>query len=754
MRLTVLSVIVSLMLAGTASATLHQDAKAPAPGRTSVAMPRDGLAQDPNGPPSPAMPPAQESQRSPADFPDAGFNWVLGQGIMYPSTATGSKMLGPLCYYNTRKVVGGDDEVFVAGWEAGSDADNEIMITSWDSFFGLWSPPAPISESPTDAGRVDLARGADGTIHAAWHQNYSASTSVYEIFYAQLPAGGFQWSAPVRVSLADATESNFPNVGVDNAGNVTVRWAELLRDASGGIAEYRGYAVNTSTDNGVTWSDDNVRVAAQGGERIYGAMCVDPISGDIYLVDFDPDVDPADEYDDLIVYHYNKATDTWEGPEIIVYAGGPDEPLLHAVMYPSAAVGPDGTVHVLYAQTTNTDPGYIWVDTQVGMPVAAQLYMISGTYGNWGAPEAIYPGTDGIYEGYEGVYPDSTWLQFCSFAQVGLDANNRIYVATRAYEYYNGGYLTGFSDMNSDLAGGNWQPEEWIAAKDLNRNGEWVWTRGSDINLRPDSIGVKYSKVPERMPTGGACAVWDETYTGYMPEKVMFVRLTDFTAPGPLTDIVPTRPVENGPVTFTWTNPADEDLAGVQVIRLTTGKGHLVGLRRGLIPLNDAGEWLYDQENDVFVLEPEEGEPMPTEWTDETAPAGTVYYTFVPYDVNLHHLYPIPDHACVRVDSIVVGSGPAQRPSSLQLDGLSPNPAISGTDIRFAVAEAGQVRIAMYDVSGRCVATLMDGRVDAGLDTVRWDLTATDGSRVGNGVYVCRLEQGSRSTSRHVVVVR
>lgn len=754
MRLTAFFVIFSLVAAGAASASLHRDAKAPAPGRAAMAAPRDGVAQDPLGPASLAQPASSDLQRSPADFPDAGFNWVLGQGIMYPSQATGSKMLGPLCYYNTRKVVGGDDEVFVAGWEAGTEADNEIMMTGWDSFFGLWSPPAPISESRTDAGRVDLARGADGTIHAAWHQNYSTSTNVYEVFYAQLPAGSYAWTAPVRVSLADAVESNFPNVGVDNAGNVTVRWAELLRDAAGNILEYRGYAINTSTDNGVTWSDANVRVAAQGGERIYGAMCVDPISGDIYLVDFDPDVDTADEYDDLIVYHYNKATDTWEGPEIIVYGGGPDAPLLHAVMYPSAAVGPDGTVHILYAQTTNTDPGYIWVDNLVGMPVAAQLFTVSGTYGNWSIPEAVYAGTDGIYEGYEGVYPDSTWLQFCSFAQVGLDANNRIYIATRAYEYYNGDYLTGFGDMNSDLSGGTWRPEEWIAAKDLNRGSEWVWTRASNVNTRPDSIGVKYSKVPERMPASGACAVWDETYNGYAPEKVMFARLVDFDAPGPLTDIVPTRPEENGPVTFTWTNPLDEDLAGIQIVRLSTGKAHLVGLRRGLIPLNADGGWLYDADTEVFILEPDAGEPMPTEWIDETAPAGTVYYTFVPYDVNLHHLYPIPDDACVRVDPIIVGTGQAQRPSSLRLDALSPNPATSRVDIRYAVAEAGQVRIAMYDVNGRFVATLLDGRADAGPGAVQWDLCAHDGSRVGNGVYVCRLEQGSSSAARHVVVVR
>jgi hypothetical protein len=687
--------------------------------------------------------------------PDAGSNWVLGQGIQYP-TGAGNEMLGPLCYYNTRKVVGGDDDLFVAGWESGNENSSEVMVTSWDTFFGLWTNPVEVSQSITDAGRLDLARGTDGTVHAVWHQNYQTGVATYEVFYAQLPAGAFAWSAPVRVSLADATESNFPNVGVDNEGHVTVRWAELRRDAAGNILEYSGYAINTSTDNGVTWSDANVGWATEDTLKIYGAMCTDPVSGDIYLVDADPESDPADEYDDILVYHYDKAADMWEGPEIVAYGGDINAPLLHACLYPSATVGPDGTVHILYSQTTNADVGYIWIDQQVSMPVSAQLFIVSGTYGNWSAPEPIHPGDAGIYEGYEGAYPDSTWLQFCSFAQVGVDATNKLYVATRAFEYYNGSYLTGFGDMSSDIGGSNFQPEEWIACKDLTRAGEWVWTRGSDINLRPDSIGVKYSKIPERVPTTGAPAVWDETYNGLKPEKVMFVRLTDFDAPGPLTEIVPSRPVVNGPVSFTWVNPPEEDLGGIRIVRLTTGGATLVGLRRGLIPLNADGEWMYDPEQDIVLIEPDEvsGE-IPTEWVDEAAPAGTVYYTFVPFDNDLHHLYPIPAEAVVRVDSvIVVSADQSGRPARLRLDAPAPNPATSSATISYAVAEAGQVRIAVYDVSGRCVATLVDGLVEAGSGVVRWNLSHANGSPVGNGVYVCRLEQGSMSTTRNVVVVR
>jgi hypothetical protein len=257
------------------------------------------------------------------------------------------------------------------------------------------------------------------------------------------------------------------------------------------------------------------------------------------------------------------------------------------------------------------------------------------------------------------------------------------------------------------------------------------------------------------MPTTGAATVWDESYNGTRPEKVMYVRLTDFAAPGPLTDIVAARPEANGPVTFTWVNPPDADLGGIRIVRLTTGKATLVGLRRGLIPMNADGEWMYDQEEDIILVEADTTTGVvPTQYVDETAPAGTVYYTFVPFDNDLHHLYPIPDEAVVQVDSVIVSADQGGRPTSLRLDEPTPNPAASSASISYAVAEAGNVRIAMYDVSGRCVATLLDANVDAGTGIVQWDLSDAHGARVGNGVYVCRMEQGTRNVARHVVVVR
>jgi flagellar hook assembly protein FlgD len=73
---------------------------------------------------------------------------------------------------------------------------------------------------------------------------------------------------------------------------------------------------------------------------------------------------------------------------------------------------------------------------------------------------------------------------------------------------------------------------------------------------------------------------------------------------------------------------------------------------------------------------------------------------------------------------------------------------------RFAVPQATQVKLEVYDLAGRHVRTLVDGLVQAGWQTARWDGRSDAGARVASGVYFCRLEAGTRELSRKVVVLK
>ncbi len=78
-----------------------------------------------------------------------------------------------------------------------------------------------------------------------------------------------------------------------------------------------------------------------------------------------------------------------------------------------------------------------------------------------------------------------------------------------------------------------------------------------------------------------------------------------------------------------------------------------------------------------------------------------------------------------------------------------PNPFAVSTTLGFAVPEAQQVRLTVYDLLGRRVATLVDGIVQAGEQQVRLDAT-----NLPSGTYIVRLEAGANNLTERVTVIR
>ncbi len=66
-----------------------------------------------------------------------------------------------------------------------------------------------------------------------------------------------------------------------------------------------------------------------------------------------------------------------------------------------------------------------------------------------------------------------------------------------------------------------------------------------------------------------------------------------------------------------------------------------------------------------------------------------------------------------------------------------------------AVPAAATVRVAVYDVTGREVAVVADGPLEAGRHAL-----ALDASALAPGLYVVRVQSGSEVAVRRVVVAR
>lgn len=97
----------------------------------------------------------------------------------------------------------------------------------------------------------------------------------------------------------------------------------------------------------------------------------------------------------------------------------------------------------------------------------------------------------------------------------------------------------------------------------------------------------------------------------------------------------------------------------------------------------------------------------------------------------------------------------ASQPRVAQLSlAAAPNPA--RTNVRFAVTlgEDADVKVEMFDLSGRRLATPFAGRLTAGTHSLDWDLGREDGVRLATGLYFARIEALGRTSVVRVSVVR
>ncbi len=78
-----------------------------------------------------------------------------------------------------------------------------------------------------------------------------------------------------------------------------------------------------------------------------------------------------------------------------------------------------------------------------------------------------------------------------------------------------------------------------------------------------------------------------------------------------------------------------------------------------------------------------------------------------------------------------------------------PNPFAGATTLRFGLDAAAEVRLAVYDVLGREVAVLVEGRLEAGMHEARFD-----GQGLPSGVYAYRLEGAGAVRAGQITLLR
>ena len=155
---------------------------------------------------------------------------------------------------------------------------------------------------------------------------------------------------------------------------------------------------------------------------------------------------------------------------------------------------------------------------------------------------------------------------------------------------------------------------------------------------------------------------------------------------------------------------------------------------------------------------PAAGQPNPTDWAQplvwssdyEVGPDGALWYTRMWTD------YPEPDGQIRRiVCTNPVSVGPDARDGGVSLAAPWPSPSRGAARISFTLEHPRQLRLAIHDLAGRRVRTLVPGAMrGAGAHSEQWDGRGDDGTALPAGVYLVRMVTDGAVRSRRLVWLR
>lgn len=173
----------------------------------------------------------------------------------------------------------------------------------------------------------------------------------------------------------------------------------------------------------------------------------------------------------------------------------------------------------------------------------------------------------------------------------------------------------------------------------------------------------------------------------------------------------------------------------------------------GRIVFRDAGDNDIGSNDAAFL----DNTTNPGRWTRHSvtavAPSGTVtaqaYILFISPTLLGGSMY-VDDVGFRNLGTVDATSGAT---ASLELAQNVPNPFRVATRIDFALAQAGDVDVTIYDLAGRRVAHLLDGPLAAGPHTVSWNGRTSSGIAAAPGMYLYVVRTETERKARHMLLL-
>ena len=145
---------------------------------------------------------------------------------------------------------------------------------------------------------------------------------------------------------------------------------------------------------------------------------------------------------------------------------------------------------------------------------------------------------------------------------------------------------------------------------------------------------------------------------------------------------------------------------------------------------------------------------FPYPWTTPSTPSDSCRVRVQAWDLGGNSSFDVSDSTFTLESSTAAGPAGPSAVREVMLFQNHPNPmGSSSTVLSFALPQDTRVRLSLYDLSGREVRVLEEGRVPVGTHQTRWDGTDDNGRRVSPGVYFYRVDAQQESVARKLVVL-
>ena len=122
---------------------------------------------------------------------------------------------------------------------------------------------------------------------------------------------------------------------------------------------------------------------------------------------------------------------------------------------------------------------------------------------------------------------------------------------------------------------------------------------------------------------------------------------------------------------------------------------------------------------------------------------------YLSFFTDTHHYY-------WRIDNVAVTDNIDEdlTPQSFRLSQNYPNPFNSGTTIEYRLTQPAEVSLAIYDLTGKLINTLVDYDQPADHFTVHWNGIGQSGTSVSAGVYFCRLQTADHKRTIKMLLLK